>query len=410
MHRRRRPRRPDGGTRGGAARLVGRRAGGGPGGLERLRRNCGFVMPGFAAAIERIVERVGLDHAKALWKLSEQGVAYVREAIRETGMPGVVTVDGCLDVSTTDDSDEFLDVLALLGQEFEVDVEGWTVERVRAVLKTEHYFHALHYPGAFHLHPLYYAHGLAASAEQHGARIFEETPVLEIDPAGVRKRVATPAARVRAAHVVLAGNTLFGGLVPRLAETVLPVTSYVAVTAPLGERLAQAVAWPGGVSEGRFVHQRCRIVDGDRLMWAGGASLWPNQPGKVARRFARDLVRRYPQLGEVEIAHVWSGVTGTAVHRMPQVGEMSPGIWIAGAFAGHGLNTTAMAGDLIARAIIEGDDRWRLFIPYELVWAGGTAGRTLTQVSYWSRRLRDAVAASAARRREVLRRKETTEG
>ena len=60
-----------------------------------------------------------------------------------------------------------------------------------------------------------------------------------------------------------------------------------------------------------------------------------------------------------------------AVHKMPQIGELAPGYWLASAFGGHGLNTTAMAGEMIARAILDGDDRWRLFSSYELVWAGG---------------------------------------
>src|SRR5438552_11579488 len=45
-------------------------------------RNCGFVLPGFAERIDRIVERVGLDRAKALWALSEAGAEYVRNTIR----------------------------------------------------------------------------------------------------------------------------------------------------------------------------------------------------------------------------------------------------------------------------------------------------------------------------------------
>src|SRR5436853_4154044 len=40
-------------------------------------RNDGFVLPGFAESMERIVARVGLDHAKALWALSERGLQYV---------------------------------------------------------------------------------------------------------------------------------------------------------------------------------------------------------------------------------------------------------------------------------------------------------------------------------------------
>ena len=46
-------------------------------------RNCGFVVPGYAEDIRRIVERVGLDHARELWTLSEDGVEYMRATIRD---------------------------------------------------------------------------------------------------------------------------------------------------------------------------------------------------------------------------------------------------------------------------------------------------------------------------------------
>src|SRR5260370_14481527 len=90
---------------------------------------------------------------------------------------------------------------------------------------------------------------------------------------------------------------------------------------------------------------------------------------------------------------------GYSVHRMPQVGEVIPGLWLASAFGGHGLNTTAMAGALIARAITEGDDRWRLFLPYELVWAGGTVGRAVRRGSTWTRGGQDDPSAPLPPRR-----------
>ena len=62
-------------------------------------RNTGFVLPGFAAEEDAIIERVGLDDAKALWSLSEQGAEYVRNTVRELDMPGVDLVeDGWLNV------------------------------------------------------------------------------------------------------------------------------------------------------------------------------------------------------------------------------------------------------------------------------------------------------------------------
>jgi gamma-glutamylputrescine oxidase len=366
-------------------------------------RNCGFVLPGFGADPRAMVDRVGIDRAKELWKLSEAGVEYVRAAIRDAAMPGVEPVDGWLDVSKIDNGDELLAVASLLGQEFGATIEGWPTEQVRAALKSDHYFHAIHYPTAFHIDPLAYAHGLAAAALAAGARIFEETPALAIDPTGVRKRISTPKGRVRAAHIVLAGNAHLGALVPGIAETVLPVTGYVAVTAPLGERLGAAIAYHGAVSDSRHANYHYRIVGGDRLMWAGAAGLLPRGPQAAARGFKAAITRTFPQLGPVEIEHAWSGVMGFSLHRMPQVGEVIPGLWLTGAFGAHGLNTSAMAGELIAGAITEHDDRWRLFLPYELVWAGGRLGRLVRHLGAWSLGRGEDWAASVARRREAVR-------
>jgi gamma-glutamylputrescine oxidase len=371
-------------------------------------RNCGFVMPGFGSDPRRMVERVGIDLAKALWQLSEAGVDYVRTTIRDTGMAGVRPMSGWLDVSKADNGDELNAIATLLGRKFGVDVETWTTERVRAALKSDFYFGAIHYPGAIHIDPLNYAYGLANAALAAGAAIFEETPALAIDPAGVRKRITTPLGRVRAAHIVLAASAHLGALAPRLAETVLPVTSYVAVTAPLGERLGAAIAYKGAVSDTRVGDSQYRII-GDRLMWAGGVGTWPPSTRRAVSQFKSAIERTFPQLGAVEIEHAWSGVMGYSVHGMPQVGEVIPGLWLASAFGGHGLNTTAMAGELIAGAITDGDDRWRLFLPYELVWAGGALGRAVHRVATWSRRGSENWAASLSRRREAARRAEAAQ-
>ena len=368
-------------------------------------RNTGFVVPGFGADVRQMVERTGLAHAKELWKLSEAGVAYVRATLREV-VPDAMPEPGWLDVSKVDSGDELLAIATLLGQEFGVEIEGWPTERVRATLKTDYYFHGLHYPGAFTIDPLAYAHGLANAALAAGAMIFEETPALSIDPAGVRKRVTTPSGRVRAPHVVLAGNAHLGTLAPSLAETVMPVTGYVAVSAPLGERLGEAIGFRGAISDSRFGNHHYRIVGGDRLMWAGGGAMWPPSPQREVRRFKAAVAQIYPQLGAVEFDYAWAGTMGFSLHRMPQIGEVVPGLWLANAFGGHGLNTTALAGELIAAAITERDDRWRLFLPYELVWAGGLFGRAVHHLGAWTRRTGEEFAASVARRREAIRRAE----
>ena len=365
-------------------------------------RNTGFVLPGFACDMDKVVRRVGLDDAKALWTLAQAGLDYVRTAIRESDMPGVDPVDaGWLKVAKSDDADADLAAVRLIGQELGGQIEGWPVERVRDVLKSDHYFHAMYSPQAFHIHPLNYALGLAADAEAAGARIFEQTRAVEIDATGVRKRIVTPTGRLRADHVVLAGNVHLGNLVPRVVGTLLPVWTYVATTKPLGDRLATAVKFNGAVSDSDLADNHYRIVGGDRLMWSGRATTWQRDPRRFVRALKADITEVYPQLGAVEFEHVWTGVLGNSLHRMPQIGELAPRIWLASGFGGHGLNTTAMAGVIVARAIAEGDDTWRRFVPFELVWSGGAIGRAAAQVHYWWYRRNERSKAFQARRREA---------
>jgi gamma-glutamylputrescine oxidase len=364
-------------------------------------RNTGFVLPGFAADPETIIDRVGFERATDLWSLSQAGLDYVRSTIQ--GVPGIDAEDGWLHVSKVDNGDEVRRSAELLG-ELGCEVEHWPTEHVRTVLRSERYFHAIHYPRAITIHPVNYALTLAAAAERDGARIFENTPVLSIDPAGVRKRIVTPAARLRAGSVVLAGNVQIKKLLPRIAKTLIPITTYVVTTAPLGPPLAAAVTYRGAVSDTDLADNHYRIVGGDRLMWSGRATPWRRNPRHYTEALTADIEKTYPQLGKVGVDYAWAGTLGNTVHRMPQIGELGSGVWLASGFGGHGLNTTAMAGNLIARAVVRGDHTWRQFTPFELVWAGGVLGRTAAQMRVWIKRASDAYAERRARARDLTQR------
>src|SRR5262249_43785821 len=254
-------------------------------------------------------------------------------AVAEARIEGVDPTPGWLRPSKVDKGDELIDTLARY-EKLGCEAEGWPTERVRAVLKTDHYFHALHLPQAFHIDPLNYALALAAAAEASGVRIFEDTPALAIDTEGVRKRVETRAGRVRAAHIVLACSAHLGALLPRIAGTLVPAWTSVITTAPLGARLADAIAYRGAVSDGDLANYHYRIVNGDRLLWSGSASTWPVDAKRIASSLQAAIAETYPQLGAVQIEHAWSALLGIALHRMPQIGELAPGLWLASAFGG----------------------------------------------------------------------------
>jgi glycine/D-amino acid oxidase-like deaminating enzyme len=365
----------------------------------------GTVMPGYALPIGELIARVGFDDTRELWLLSIQGAELVRANASEDLIPGIAISEGALEVSNVDVGDQLISRLQMLGEDFETEVEGWQVDRVRAELKTNRYFHGVYYPNAFQIDGRRYIHGLAALARRAGARIFEDTPVVSVDPSGIRKRIVTPSARLRASHIVLAGNVHLGATLRRLSETLLPVWRYAAVTAPLGERLAEAITFKGSVTDTDGI-DHFRIVDGNRLMWAGPETTWAARPERFAPAIARRIQTIFPQLGRPEIAEVWGGAAGHTVHGMPQIGQLRRGLWVTSGFGRQGLNTSAMAGHLIARSILWGDERWRLFSPFELVWAGGTTGRVAGYfIGIWNRGS-SAADGALARYRERARTQE----
>jgi glycine/D-amino acid oxidase-like deaminating enzyme len=351
-------------------------------------RNAGFVSAGYAEGMSAIAARVGPDHAGALYRLSSDGVDYVRARIADWQRPDLIAGRGHLKVMRIDRpaavAADAARTMALGGR-----AEVWSTDRVRAHLRTSRYFQGVHDPDAFQIDPLAYAEALATEAQELGVRIFEGTRALSLDLTGLRRRVATAGATVRCDRIILCGGPDLGSLFPPVARAVQPVSTYVGVTEKLGPRLADALRFAGAISDNRRAGDYYRIVDGDRLLWGGRITTRLRVPARLDLVLGRLIAAVYPSLGPVMVDFGWAGTMAYAVHKMPIIGEILPGVHVATAFGGHGVNTTAMAGDLIARAIVEGDDRWRLFAPFGAVWAGRQAGRVATQVVYWSMQAAD---------------------
>jgi FAD dependent oxidoreductase len=207
---------------------------------------------------------------------------------------------------------------------------------------------------------------------------------------------------LRASHIVLAGNIHLGAPLRRLSDTLLPIWRYAGVTAPLGDRLTEIISFKGSVSDSDGI-DHFRIVDGSRLMWASPETTWAGRPRRYAGAIARRIRTIFPKLGQVEITDTFGGAIGQTVHGMPQIGQLRKGLWVASGFGRQGLNTSAMAGQLVARSILWGDERWRLFSPFELVWAGGPVGRVAgLAVGLWNRGA-SAAAGALARHHERVR-------
>ncbi len=183
--------------------------------------------PDFNQSMSAIADRVGIDDARALYRLSRLGVELVREELA-LGLPGVNATPGYLRVSRNDDAEALRRRADWYAHEFDHDMVYWPTERVREALVSDCYHQALHDADAFHIHPLNLAIALAEEVERRGGRIYEDTPALDADVDGVRKTVMTPRGHVRAHHIVFCGSGLLGDTFPELARTVFPVATHCA--------------------------------------------------------------------------------------------------------------------------------------------------------------------------------------
>src|SRR5258707_2671667 len=111
----------------------------------------GTVMPGYGLPVGDLIARIGLDDSRELWSLSRQGAEFVRANATEHLIPGIALSEGALEVSNVEAGDQVISRLQVLGEDFETEVEGWQVDRVRAELKTDRYFHGVYYPKAAHI-------------------------------------------------------------------------------------------------------------------------------------------------------------------------------------------------------------------------------------------------------------------
>jgi gamma-glutamylputrescine oxidase len=355
-------------------------------------RNGGFVTPGFSKSPRELAAQLGLDHARKLYDLSRDAVSLMRQRIETHAIDCGPVVDGIISASWFDDADGLKRERDYMAENFGAEREFWPREKLREVLISERYYDGLFGTAGFQFHPLNYSLGVAAAAVAAGARIFESSPVTSLDLDNPEKLVHTAHGTVRASQVVMTCGGYIDGLHGKLSRAIVPVATYVAVTEPLGNRLRSAIRVPYAIADTRFALDYYRPLHDTRILWGGRVSTF-GDPANLADVMGGDLLKVYPQLRGVRMETAWSGLMSYAMHQMPQVGEVTPGVWHAMGFGGHGMNTTTMAGEMIAGAIAGGDDSYRLLAPFGLPTTFGSLGVVGAQLKYWYLQTLDVLRA-----------------
>ncbi|KAB2746379.1 NAD(P)/FAD-dependent oxidoreductase [Brucella anthropi] len=360
-------------------------------------RNGGFVSPGFASGGDDIAARTGKTVAKTLHELSIEGVGFVRQNIDTLKIEEAQLIPGIMSVRRYDDGEGLKHYAEALQRDYGYRIDFHSTAETRNILNSKRYFQSVYDPNAFHIHPLNYLRALGREIERLEGRIFEHSRVLQLLHHNDGKLIKTAQGQVKAGKVLITTGGYTDGLVSQIRRAYLPIATYVMVSEEAPELIASAIRTTAAIGDNRRAGDYYRVIDGGRrLLWGGRITTRAADTPGVVRELRNEMVGTYPQLASLKTELAWSGLMSYARHLMPQIGQLDRATWYCTAFGGHGLNTTAIGGKIVAEAICGQSDRYKLFEKFGLVWAGGTAGLAAAQLTYWKLQMQDWLAERKA--------------
>jgi gamma-glutamylputrescine oxidase len=315
-------------------------------------RNGGHVGTGQRADQLQLENMVGMDQAQELWKLGLEAVATVTHLIDRYDIDCELKQGNMHVASKAGDLPE-------LREEVEHLRKHYNYQQIRYVDKGEldemtsgQGFHGGTLDtGARHLHPLNYALGLACAAEQLGAQIFERSRVQSYTDTD-QVRVKTGSGEVRARYMVLACNGYLEKLEPRTAGRIMPINNYMLATEPLASEVARRLIRDDtSMSDSLFVINYWKLSADNRLLFGGGETYSRQFPSDIGNFVRKYMLRIYPELASTPIDYGWGGTLAITRNRMPDFGRLSPQVFYAHGYSGHGVPTATLAGKLLAEVI-----------------------------------------------------------
>ena len=319
------------------------------------------VIVGFAREIDRIAAAVGAADARRLWDMSIEAVDLVKTQITRHAI-NCDWQDGQIHVALkARQRDELHNYQQLLAEHYDYPLQLIEGPDLRALLASPRYCAGMFDRRSGHLHPLNYTLGLAEAARAAGVRVFEHSKVEGFDSTPT-PQVRTRNGVVNARHLVFAGNAYLDRLVPPLARKIIPVGTYIVASEPLGAtRARELIANNMAVTDINFVLDYYRLSVDHRMLFGGRVSYTAHTPRNLAATMQARMVRVFPQLAGVKLDYAWGGLVDISLNRTPHFGRLSPNVYFAQGFSGHGMALTGLAGKLIAEAIAGTAERFDVF-------------------------------------------------
>jgi glycine/D-amino acid oxidase-like deaminating enzyme/nitrite reductase/ring-hydroxylating ferredoxin subunit len=334
------------------------------------RGRCGEVDSGHTTAhltmvtdtrLTELVDRLGHDHAQAVWDAGLAAIHHIEETVRARGIDcHFARVPGYLHAPIGAYGEGEVDRLqaeATLARELGFDVAF--LDRVPCVGRP-----GLRVDAQARFHPRRYLAGLAHAVAAAGGHIYEQSSVDAFvgEPLGAKVNGFA----ITADDVVIATHNPLAGLsslpVATVFQTKLALyTSYVVAGRVPAGIVPDALWWD---TADPYRYLRVEPGDGADLVILGGEDHKTGQADDTRACYARleDALRAL--VPQAAIEHRWSGQVIETPDGLPYIGRMGEHHYAATGFAGNGMTFGVLGGMMCADAILGQRNPWAdLFAP-----------------------------------------------
>ncbi len=315
-------------------------------------RNGGQICQGHNMGHEEMVKQVGKEAADLLWQTSVDSVTLVKDLVKQYQIDCDLS-DGVLHVANKPKhAQEIRDAVA-----YKRDILGYqgvsflNTDEVAQKLGTDRYHGGEWYAEGAHLHPLNFALGLAKAAEGHGAKLYENSAVIDYQ-AGENPVVRTAKGKVTCRYILFACNGYLGHLNRPAARKIMPINNFIIATEPLPQEVIGRINPDNiAIADSKFVVNYYRLSADGRMLWGGGENYSPRFPKDIAGFVKKHMIETYPELDRYRIDYAWGGTLAITLNRMPHIARQDENIFVAHGYSGHGVALATFAGAVFAKAV-----------------------------------------------------------
>ena len=326
-------------------------------------RNGGQVMAGIGHDINKVARHVGKEGLETLFEIASLGAGILRGRAEKYG----IDADVRRGYAYLAYNQRQLKTLRTWVDEFRAaspdeDIELLVGKDVQQVIGSDVFAGAIRHMGGGHVHPLNLLLGEAMALVGHGARIFENSPVISVEYGG-RITVRTNAGSVRASKLLWACDSFLAGLEPEIYGKTINTYAYQIATEPLSDELIQRISpIRGAYSDIRPVIDYYRVTADNRLLYGSATQMLEYFPSDIAAWTRPLMLKTFPYLKEVKIDYAWGGPMACSANLFPPIGTLSgrPNAFYVQGYSGFGVTPSHIVCKVLAEGMSEGSARYDL--------------------------------------------------